>query len=151
MLSLDDLKSVIMLSHLTDTMLEKLIKITLVTEMAAGKYIFREGDYAQHLYSVLEGKVGLELEKTTSEVIMIDKITRGYSFGFSALVDMEQKKYISAAKTLTDVKLLKWSHSELEQLFYEDYEMGFLLMRKIAKIAKARVRVRNVQFLNIYK
>jgi CRP-like cAMP-binding protein len=151
MLSLDDLKSVIMLSHLTDTMLEKMIKVTLVTEIAAGKYIFREGDYAQHLYSVLEGKVGLELEKTTSEVIMIDKITRGYSFGFSALVDMEQKKYISAAKTLTDVKLLKWSHAELEQLFYDDYEMGFLLMRRIAKIAKARVRVRNVQFLNIYK
>ena len=150
MLKLDDLKSVIMLSHLTDTMLEKLIKATLLTEVDAGKYIFREGDYAGYLYAVLEGKVGLELEKSDDTVIMIDAISRGYSFGFSALVDTEQKKYISHAKALTDTRLLKWSYADLEKLFYSDYEMGFLLMRRIAKIAKTRLKVRNVQLLDIY-
>ena len=29
-------------------------------------------------------------------------------------------------------------------------EMGFLLMRRIAKIAKTRLKVRNVQYLDIY-
>jgi len=150
MLKLDDLKSIIMLSHLTDTMLERIIKVTLVTKVDAGKYIFREGDYANHLYAVLEGKVALELEKTADTVIMIDAISRGYSFGFSSLVDTEQKKYSSHAKALTDTKLLKWSNADLEKLFYSDYEMGFLFMRRIAKIAKTRLKVRNVQFLDIY-
>ena len=82
---------------------------------------------------------------------MIDTITRGYAFGFSSLVDMEQKKYASHAIALTDTTLFKWSYPDLERLFYEDYEMGFLLMRKIAKIAKKRLQIRNVQFLDIYR
>ena len=151
MLRIEDLKSIIMLSDLNDTMFEKILKVTKKTNYSSGEYIFREGDYAEHLYSVIEGKVGLELQKNTNTLIMIDTITQGYSFGFSALVDTEQKKYASHAKALTDTKLLKWSGENLQKLFYEDYEMGYLFMKKIAKIAKRRLQDRNVQLLEIYR
>jgi CRP-like cAMP-binding protein len=82
---------------------------------------------------------------------MINTITRGYSLGFSALVDTEQKKYASHAKALTDTKLLKWNGEDLRKLFHKDYEMGYLLMKRIAKIAKKRLQVRNAQFLEIYR
>lgn len=151
MLRIEDLKSIIMLSDLNDTMFEKILKVTKKTNYSSGEYIFREGDYAEHLYSVIEGKVGLELQKNTNTLIMINTITQGYSFGFSALVDTEQKKYASHAKALTDTKLLKWSGENLQKLFYEDYEMGYLFMKKIAKIAKRRLQDRNVQLLEIYR
>jgi len=151
MLNIDDLKSSIMLSHLNDTMLKKISGITLISEYSAGYYIFKEGDYAKYLYSVIDGKVGLELEKTTNTLTMIDTITRGHTFGFSSLVDTELKKYTTHAKALTDTKLYTWEAANLEKLFYEDYEIGFLLMKRIAKIAKTRLQIRNVQFLDIYK
>ena len=151
MLRIEDLKSIIMLSDLNDTMFEKILKVTKKTNYSSGEYIFREGDYAEHLYSVIEGKVGLELQKNTNTLIMIDTITQGYSFGFSALVDTEQKKYASHAKALTDTKLLKWSGENLQKLFYKDYEMGYLFIKRIAKIAKRRLQVRNVQLLEIYR
>lgn len=151
MLGIEDLKSIIMLSDLNDTMFEKMLKVTKKTNYSSGEYIFREGDYAEHLYSVIEGKVGLELQKNTNTLIMIDTITQGYSFGFSALVDTEQKKYASHAKALTDTKLLKWSGENLQKLFYKDYEMGYLFIKRIAKIAKRRLQVRNVQLLEIYR
>ena len=151
MLRIEDLKSIIMLSDLNDTMFEKMLKVTKKTNYSSGEYIFREGDYAEHLYSVIEGKVGLELQKNTNTLIMINTITQGHSFGFSALVDTEQKKYASHAKALTDTKLLKWSGENLQKLFYEDYEMGYLFIKRIAKIAKKRLQVRNVQFLEIYR
>jgi CRP-like cAMP-binding protein len=151
MLGIEDLKSIIMLSDLNDTMFEKMLKVTKKTNYSSGEYIFREGDYAEHLYSVIEGKVGLELQKNTNTLIMINTITKGYSFGFSALVDTEQKKYASHAKALTDTKLLKWSGENLQKLFYEDYEMGYLFIKRIAKIAKRRLQVRNIQFLEIYR
>ena len=151
MLRIEDLKSIIMLSDLNDTMFEKMLKVTKKTNYSSGEYIFREGDYAEYLYSVIEGKVGLELQKNTNTLIMIDTITRGYSFGFSALVDTEQKKYASHAKALTDTKLLKWSGENLQKLFYKDYEMGYLFIKRIAKIAKRRLQVRNVQLLEIYR
>ena len=53
MVELDDLKAIILLSHLTDAMLEKLVDITLTVEHSAGDYIFRDGDYARYLYASL--------------------------------------------------------------------------------------------------
>lgn len=151
MLEMEDLKSIIMLSDLNGSMLEKMLKATKKTSYSAGEYIFKEGDYAEYIYAVLNGKVGLELQKNTNTLVMMNTITRGYSFGFSALVDTEQKKYISHAKALTDVNLLKWSVEDLRKLFHKDCEMGYLLMKRIAKIAKKRLQVRNAQFLEIYR
>jgi CRP/FNR family cyclic AMP-dependent transcriptional regulator len=148
---IEDLKSIIMLSDLTAAMLEKMLKITKKTTYNSGEYIFKEGDYAEYFYAVLNGKVGLELQKDTNTLVMINMVTRGYAFGFSALVDTEEKKYISHAKALSDVSLLKWRVEDLRKLFHKDYEMGYLLMKRIAKIAKKRLQVRNAQFLEIYR
>ncbi|MGA7146100.1 MAG: cyclic nucleotide-binding domain-containing protein [Desulfobacterales bacterium] len=148
---MEDLKSIIMLSDLNSSMLEKTLKVTKKTTYSSGEYIFKEGDYAEYLYAVLNGKVGLELQKNTSTLVMISTITRGYAFGFSALVDTENRRYISHAKALSDINLLKWSVEDLRKLFHKDCEMGYLLMKRIAKIAKKRLQVRNAQFLEIYR
>jgi hypothetical protein len=94
--------------------------------------------------------VGLELEKNSSARFLIDTITQGLTFGFSALVDTKVKKYTTNAKALTHTKLFTWKGTDLQMLFEEDYEMGFLFMKRIAKIAKKRLQHRNVQFLDIY-
>jgi CRP-like cAMP-binding protein len=146
----DDLKSVIMLTYLNDSMLKKIAKITLGMKYRPSAYIFKEGDHAEYLYSVIDGKVGLELEKNSSTLILINTITRGMTFGLSALVDTEEKKYTSNAKALTDTNLFTWKGTDLDALFLQDYEMGFLFTKRIAKIAKTRLQIRNVQFLDIY-
>ena len=151
MFSIDDLKSINMLSYLSDSMLENLATITSINEYRAGDYIFNEGDDAKSLYSVIDGKVGLEIEKNSSTRILIDNITNGMMLGFSALVDTEEKSYTTSAKALTDTKLFTWKAEDLETLFSQDYEMGFLFMKGIAKIVKKRLQIRNVQFLDIYK
>ena len=151
MFSIDDLKSINMLSYLSDSMLENLATISSINEHRAGDYIFNEGDDAKSLYSVIEGKVGLDIEKNSSTRILIDNITKGMTLGFSALVDTEEKSYTTSAKALTDTKLLTWKAADLEILFSQDYEMGFLFMKRIAKIVKTRLQIRNVQFLDIYK
>jgi CRP-like cAMP-binding protein len=146
----DDLKTVVMLRYLNDAMLKKMAEITSMTEHRSGEYIFKEGDHAEQLYSIIDGKVGLELEKNSSARFLIDTITQGLTFGFSALVDTKVKKYTTNAKALTDTKLFTWKGTDLEMLFEEDCEMGFLFMKRIAKIAKTRLQHRNVQFLDIY-
>ena len=151
MFSIDDLKSINMLSYLSDSMLENLATITSINVYKAGDYIFNEGDDAKSLYSVIDGKVGLEIEKNSSTRILIDNITNGMMLGFSALVDTEEKSYTTSARALTDTKLFTWKAEDLEILFSQDYEMGFLFMKGIAKIVKTRLQIRNVQFLDIYK
>jgi CRP-like cAMP-binding protein len=132
-------------------MLENLLKITNMNEYRAGDYIFNEGDEAESLYAVIDGKVGLEMEKNSSTRILIDNITQGMMLGFSALVDTEEKSYTTSARVLTDTKLFVWKAEDLETLFSQDYKMGFLFIKRIAEIVKTRLQIRNVQFLDIYK
>ena len=148
---LNGLKLIKQLSYLNDSMLENLVTVTHIIAYKAGDYIFKEGDDAESLYAVIDGKVGLEIEKNSSTRILIDNITQGMMLGFSALVDTEEKNYTTSARVLTDTKLFAWSADDLETLFSQDYEMGFLFMKRIAKIVKKRLQIRNVQFLDIYK
>jgi CRP-like cAMP-binding protein len=151
MIDAKDLKSVILLGYLKDFMLQKIAEITLITKIDAGNYIFREGEDAKHLYSIIDGKVGLEIEKNSSTRILVDTLSQGQTFGFSALVDNEEKKYTSSAKAITDAKVFFWKATDLESIFKQDRELGLMFMRRIAKIIKARLQIRNIQFLDIYR
>jgi CRP/FNR family cyclic AMP-dependent transcriptional regulator len=151
MINYNDLKSIIMLNYLKDSMLDKLSSITNIEEYRSGDYIFNEGEDAKNLYALIEGKVRLEIDKKYIARISINDITQSMIFGFSALVDNEEKTYTTYAKAITDVKLYKWEATDLETLFNHDFEMGFLFMKEIAKIIKKRLQIRNIQFLDIYK
>jgi CRP/FNR family cyclic AMP-dependent transcriptional regulator len=151
MTNINELKSIVMLNNLKVSMLEKLSTITSIKTYKANDYIFNEGDDAENLYAVIEGRVRLEIDKKYITRISINDIIQGMAFGFSALVDTEKKSYTTYAKARTDVKLYKWKATDLEVLFNQDFEMGFLFMKEIAKIIKARLKNRNIQFLDIYK
>lgn len=150
MIIYNNLKSIIMLNHLEDSMLDQLSSITGIVEYRSGDYIFNEGEDAKNLYAVIDGRVRLEIDKKHTTRISINDIVQGMAFGFSALVDTEKKNYTTYAKALTDVKLYKWEAPDLETLFNQDFEMGFIFMKEIAKIIKTRLQIRNVQFLDIY-
>ena len=151
MIEIKNLKSILLLSDLNDFMLQKIAEITLITRIDAGHYIFREGEDAKQLYSIIDGKVGLEIEKNSSTRILVDTLSQGQTFGFSALVDNEEKKYTSSAKAITDAKVFFWKATDLESIFKQDRELGLMFMRRIAKIIKARLQIRNIQFLDIYR
>lgn len=151
MIEVNDLKTVLLLSYLDDSMSQKIAEITLITKIEAGNYFFREGDDAKHLYSIIDGKVGLEIEKNSSTRILVDTINKGHTFGFSAVVETEERKYTSSAKAMEGTKVFFWKAADLEKLFDQDYRLGLVFMRRIAKIIKTRLQIRNVQFLDIYR
>ncbi len=151
MIEISQFKSIRMLSYLTDEMLQKLQPITSIMEFKAGEYIFKEGEYAEYVYSILEGDVGLETEKSPSRLILVTKITCGMTLGFSALLDTEHRKYLGYAKALTDTKLFAWKGAEMEKLFVQDYEMGFLIMRRIANTIDKRLQITKTQLVDIYQ
>ena len=78
--------------------------------------------------------------------IMDNSGSMGSALGASTRIQVAK----DSAKALIDTKLFTWKGEDLEMLFRQDYEMGFLLMKRIAKIVKTRLQIRNVQFLDIY-
>jgi CRP-like cAMP-binding protein len=145
MLNHPELLSVKELSNLTDLMLKKIDRLIVVKRFGEGDYIFREGDYAENLYALVTGKIGLEINLNTSTPCRIQDIHPGRFFGLSSVVDTENRRLIMQAKALVNSKVFCWKGSDLEKLFYEDFELGFKFMNSISKVLKRRMEAFMVQ------
>lgn len=145
MLDVERIRSVVLLRNLDEGMLKKVAEKAVMVDVNSGDYLFREGDYAEYLFSVLEGKVALEVAQNSSSAIRIMDIIPGKSFGISSLVDTEDKLCISHAKALTDCRLARWKAADLEKLFHLDYRLGFLFVKRVGCVLKNRLQTKNAQ------
>ena len=150
MINAEKLNSIVILTHLTDEMINKVAELATIMTVKNGEYIFKEGDFAENLYSVLEGKVALEVDKDTDKPVRIKDIVPNRTFGISSLVDMEEKKCTSHARAVVDSKLVCWAATDLERLFYQDYQLGFIFMQRITTILKDRLQIRNAQIAQYF-
>lgn len=145
MLNIEELRSIVLLRNLSDDMLKKVAEKAKIINVKTGEYLFKEGEYAECLYSVLEGKVGLEVEQNSSNSVRIKDIVPSRSFGISSLVDTTEKKTISHAKAVQDSKLVMWKAADLEKLFHQDYQLGFLFIKRVGRVLKDRLQIKNAQ------
>ncbi len=150
MKEIEELSAIVILSQLTEPMLKKIEKITRVSTVKAGDFIFEEGEYAKHFYAIIEGKIVLQIEKNSNTQIQLTTLYRGNSFGISSLVDTDKRTFMTSAKAIVDTSVFKWAAADLEELFYQDYEMGFMFMKRVAKIIKTRLEASRAQILDIY-
>jgi CRP/FNR family cyclic AMP-dependent transcriptional regulator len=77
-------------------------------------------------------------------------VTTGMTFGISSMVDLEPKKYIGTTKAITDLELFKWAASDLNEIFYKNFEIGFIVMKRLAKILITRLQIKNAQLSGGY-
>lgn len=149
MLDVERIRSIVILRNLNETMLKKVADKAVLVEANSGDYLFKEGDYAEYLFSVLEGKVALEVEQSSSSAIRIMDIIPTKSFGISSLVDTEDKLCISHAKAIQDCRLVKWRAADLEKLFHMDYQLGFMFIKRVGCVLKNRLQTKNAQMASV--
>ena len=135
--------------ELSDEMIQQLAHIGELKAYPADAFLDHRKKSALHFYIILEGEVGLQIESLTGKTVRLETITPGGAIGFSSLIDMESKRYTSDARTLSPVKLLRFRADEMTLLFYQNFELGFLIMKKIAWIAKMRLVYRTHPIPNI--
>ena len=144
---LTDLQSIKVLSDLKEDKLKKIEKISSVVSFKVGDVVFRENDYADYLFSVISGRVALELSINSSNRCRVKDVFAGETFGISSVVDTGQRTYIADGIAVQDSQMFRWRGSDLEKLFYEDYETGFLFMRNVGKILKNRLNYTRAQLV----
>lgn len=145
MIDVQRLESVILLSGFNATMLKKLADRAKLLEVKENQYIFREGDTADSLFVVVEGKVSLEVSHTKNQTSKTKDILPGRSFGISSLVDTENRRCISDARAMVNTLLIKWDADELEKLFHEDHQLGFYFMKRFGRVLKDRLQIKDAQ------
>ena len=105
--------------------------------------IFRAGEAAKYLYVLKEGQVDLvmkvrpRLEQTATKVV-VDRITTGGFFGWSALV--KPHFYTMSAICAEPSRTVIISGVELMALFDKDYHVGYKVFQSLSHIIGARLR-----------
>lgn len=107
-----------------------------------GIMIFKEGDEANELYVLAEGRVALEMgirpvADRPAIPTAVEVVTKGESFGWSALV--EPYSYTSSARCMTNCTVLAIKGDMLRKLMAEDVSLGFEVMKRLAQIISLRL------------
>jgi len=140
----DTLKRTEVFLGLDDGELDKIAALPSCREVSyeAGEVIIRAGEEARDLYVLKEGQVevvmAVPVKADKAEVVVIDVITKGGFFGWSALV--RPHFYVMSAICSQRSTVVTISGAELTGLFDREYYIGYKIFQSLARIIGARLR-----------
>ena len=154
MITKEELRKIVILGNLTDSMLEKLIPLVERIHLNEQDYLFRQGDLAENFFMLNRGKVLLEQRISDKMTVSIESIRPGYSIGWSGMMSgglEPYSRYTSDAICTEPSELFAISGEELNNVLDEDHDMGYMLCRRLIRVISRRLRHRTEQFVRIIK
>lgn len=147
MVTRNDLKDIIIMHHLSDEMIKRLLPEFELLRFSEGEVIFSRGDDAEMFYSLKRGKILLEQRVLDKVTISVGTVKPGYSFGWSALLGDESFTLDTVCGEPCEV--LRIRAKTLFNLIEEDYEMGFRLMHRLLYMVRRRLDARTDLLLKV--
>jgi CRP-like cAMP-binding protein len=124
-----------LLRGLSKGFLEQVMGLAKEESHEKGYTLYREGDRAENLYILLEGRVRISIGETGHTVYTVDHPEE--IFGWSSL--LERDTYSASAECRERTRLLKLNAGELKRLAEGDQTNGFILYRRLANALGARL------------
>jgi len=141
----DILKRAEVFLGLDDTALSRIAALPScrVASYVGGQVFFRANDEAENIFILQDGEVRLVTEipdKTGEnfELIVIDKLTRGSFFGWSALT--EPHRYVMSGVCYKPSTVVIIRGEDLLELFASDYYLGYKVYQYMSRIIGNRLR-----------
>lgn len=135
------LKSIPAFDHLSEAEFDRLEKLAVVRQVKAGETVDAQGQPADKFFILVLGRLavvlGLDFGVSSNEYIVMT-IGPGQMFAWSGMVG--NPKYTASGKTLSDCTVLEFDVPALEQEFDADPQLGYLVMRAVAKTIASRLR-----------
>ena len=155
-------------SEVAPETLEKIAKKSEVLKFAPDDVIFTFDEPAEHLYGLLEGEVDLSIVfkdkvlKTEIEYeesiqasmvdeeksIVIDTVSPNQIFGWASLVG-PSRRTVTAGCT-ENSRVVAIAAADLKDMFDKDYQLGFVLMKKLSDIIAKRLKVRTDKLIETW-
>jgi CRP-like cAMP-binding protein len=145
----EDLKKIVMLTYLTDSMLDNLAQIIDILNFDRDEILFRENEPAERFYMLKSGNVLLEQRISDEVTAVIASIEPGLSFGWAAMV--AGSAYGSDAVCVEPSEIYSFKQYKAQELFAQNPEMGFRMYQRLLVIIKNRLDHRTEQFRQAIK
>jgi CRP-like cAMP-binding protein len=144
MITRQDLKQIVMLTHLTDSMLDSLAEIIDVLRFDRDEVIFRAKEPSERFYMLKRGHILLEQRISDQVTAFMGAIKPGYSFGWSAMIENEIYTVDAVCKEPSEVYSFK--SDKIRKLNQQNPEMGLRMHQRLLVIIKKRLDIRTDQF-----
>jgi len=137
------------LSELNEGLVRQLGDAAHMRALPAGGVLFLESEQHSQLYLVASGTVRLEMLTTKCGKRTILSIGSGDFLAWSALVG---DGVMTATAIANDaVQLVAFDAESLQQLFEQNTELGFRVMRALSKSLSRRLLATRLQLLDLYQ
>jgi CRP/FNR family transcriptional regulator, cyclic AMP receptor protein len=113
-----------------------------------GTYLFRQGDPAQEFFLIQEGAVSLEIQLGEQAPIVIQTRGAGKVLGWSWIFPGEEWKF--NARVIRPVKTVTIHTPCLNGKIENDSELGYELLRRVARVMMDRLQATRMQLMDIY-
>lgn len=113
-----------------------------------GTHMFREGEKADRLYLIQEGRVGIRLEMPSRDPLTIMTVGPGGVAGWSWLFPSQEWQF--AVWVLDETEAITLDAECLFEKCKQDYELGFELMWRCSHIMADRLTATRLQLLNTW-
>lgn len=136
------LKECRLFSTLSGAALEKIASLAVEKDYDAGTTIFREGDSADYLLVLEEGRVALQIALPEAPGGMVrrgtvDVVTKNEVVGWSAIV--EPYIYTLTAVCLQKTRVLSISGVKLRGLIRDNQVIGYEILKELVKVVASRL------------
>lgn len=115
---------------------------------AAGAYIFREGEQANHFYLLRQGKVAVEIFAPQSPPIIVDTLEKDEILGWSWLVSPYQWRF--DARVTEDVRAIALDGKCLREKCEANHNLGYALLKRLVQLIDQRLQATRLQLLDVY-
>ena len=126
----------VMNKELDNEMIELLRPLLEAFSCQPGTVIFQQGEQAEFLYIVVDGKVDMSFKPYDGIPITISHVTKGGLFGWSAVVGSDE--YTSSAVAIENVEAFRLHGSDLRKFCQEHPEAGKDILERLADGVSSR-------------
>jgi CRP-like cAMP-binding protein len=129
--------------------LDKIAQISQLRRLKAGEVIFREGDFEDRVYIVLEGRVALDMMVPPRGKVRFYTAEKWEVFGWSSVTPTVHQR-TAGATAVTEAVLASVEAGKLRELCDQDHDLGYMVMRRLANIVASRLMISRLQLLDIF-
>jgi len=145
MIAFDDLRKILLLENVSDSILGKMVPLLQMRVFGERGIVFEQGDDADLFYMLKEGKVLLEVDASEDISVSIGAMKAGFSFGWSAL--FPGANYTSTAVCVEPTEVIAIPGRDFIRLMNDDHDNGYGILWKTTAILRRRLGRRTGQFL----
>ena len=127
-----------LLEGFSQDQVEFLNPIMVSVEYHAGEMIFNQGDKADNLYFIIEGRVSIQFKPEDGPVLTVANLEEGDVFGWSSALG--SVCYTSSAISMEESLFVSISGEDLKKLCQEHAETGILILNRLAGVIAQRLR-----------